>query len=182
MVAAEIAARRSGNVRLIEPRDILAASPPTTRRADNPWALPARITYAGTTQDIRLIPDKVFGLDYTEARKRSYFFVEADRGTMPIVRSNPRQTSFHQKILGYLAGSRPVNAHGQHFGIGNFRVLTITTSPERIASMIDALKRATRGTGSNQFLFVEHAALHRCPNLLELEWISGKGERVRLAL
>jgi hypothetical protein len=182
MVSAEIAARRTGNVRLIEPRDILAAAPQTTRHADNPWALPARITYAGITQDIRLIPDKVFGLDYTDARKRSYFFVEADRGTMPIIRSNPRQTSFHQKILGYLAGSRPTNSHGQHFGIGNFRVLTITTSPERIASMIDALKQATRGTGSNQFLFTDRAALQACPDTLSLEWISGKGERVRLAL
>ena len=182
MVSAEIAARRTGTVRLIEPRDILAGAPQLTRRADNPWALPARITYAGVTQDIRLIPDKVFGLDYTDARKRSYFFVEADRGTMPIIRSNPRQTSFHQKILGYLAGSRPINTHGEHFGIGNFRVLTITTSPERIASMIDALKQATRGTGSNQFLFVDRAALQRCPDALKLEWISGKGERVRLAL
>ena len=78
--------------------------------------------------------------------------------------------------------SRPVNTHGQHFGIGNFRVLTITTSPERIASMIDALKQATRGTGSNQFLFVDRAALQRCTDALKLEWISGKGERVRLAL
>jgi len=182
MVSAEIAARRSGNVMLIEPGDILAAAPKTTRCAANPWALPARITYSGITQDIRLIPDKVFGFDYTDARKRSYFFVEADRGTMPIIRSNPRQTSFHQKILGYLAGSRPVNTHGQHFGIGNFRVLTITTSSERIASMIDALKQATRGTGSNQFLFVDRAALQSCPDVLNLEWISGKGERVRLAL
>ena len=182
MVSAEMAARRTGNVRLIEPRDILAAAPQTTRRADNPWALPARITHAGITLDIRLIPDKVFGFDYIDARKRSYFFVEADRGTMPVIRSNPRQTSFQQKILGYLAGARPVNSHGQHFGIGNFRVLTITTSAERIASMIDALKQATRGTGSNQFLFTDRAALQACPDPLSLEWISGKGERVRLAL
>jgi hypothetical protein len=131
-------------------------------------------------QDIRLIPDKVFGFDFTAARRRSYFIVEADRGTMPFIRSNPRQTSFHQKILGYVAGSRPINLHGQHFGIGNFRILTITISVERIASMIAALKQATRGVGSNQFLVVERAELHRCSDALNLECTGGKGERVRL--
>lgn len=182
MVSAEIASRCAGNVRLIDPRQILTAAPEATRRADNPWALPARIIFAGITHDIRLIPDKVFGLDYTDARKRSYFFVEADRGTMPVMRSHPRQTSFHQKILGYLAGSRPANTHGQHFGIGNFRVLTITTSRERIRTMIDALKQATKGMGSNQFLFTDRTSLQSNPDLLSLEWISGKGDCVRLGL
>jgi hypothetical protein len=182
MVATEIAARSASHVRLIRPDDILAAAPQTISSACNPWALSARITYGAITQDIRLIPDKVFGLDYTNVRKRSYFFVEADRGTMPIVRSNPRQTSFHQKILGYLAGAGPGNAHGRHFGVGNFRVLTITTSSDRIASMIAALKQATRGEGSNQFLFVDRATLQGCPDVLNLEWITGRGERVRFAL
>lgn len=182
MVSAEIASRRAGNVGLIEPWRILTAAPEATRRAANPWALPARIFFAGISHDIRLIPDKVFGLDYTDARKRSYFFVEADRGTMPVMRSNPRQTSFHQKILGYLAGSRPVNLHGQHFGIGNFRVLTITTSRERIGTMIEALKQATKGSGSNQFLFTDSASLRACPDVLSLEWTSGKGDCVRLGI
>jgi hypothetical protein len=182
MVAMQLATRRSGNVLLIEPRDILALSPERTRRSKNPWALPAKIVHAGIQHDMSLIPDKVFGLDYSEARKRSYFFVEADRGTMPIVRSHPRQTSFHQKILGHLAGSRLGNLHGQHFVIGNFRVLTITTSQQRIATMLEAVKHATRGTGSNQFLFIDHASLQRCPDILQLEWVSGKGDRVRLAI
>ena len=180
MVAAQIATRRAGNVCLIEPFDILKAAPERTRRLKNPWALPARIVHAGISHDLALIPDKVFGFDYTHERKRSYFFLEADRGTMPIVRSHPRQTSFHQKILGYLAGARPVNSHGEHFGIGNFRVLTITTSQQRIATMLEALRDATRGAGSNQFLFADRDALQACPDLLQLEWTSGKGERVRL--
>lgn len=182
MVAAQIATRRAGNVSLIEPADILKAAPERTRQLKNPWALPARIVHAGISHDLALIPDKVFGLDYTLARKRSYFFLEADRGTMPIVRSHPRQTSFHQKILGYLAGARPVNSHGEHFGIGNFRVLTITTSQQRIATMLEALRNATRGAGSNQFLFATRDALQTCPDLLQLEWTSGKGARVRLGL
>ena len=181
-IAFEFSSRRAANVRLIAANDILALAPETTRNAQNPWALPARIIHGDVVHDVRVIPDKVFGLDFTEVRKRSYFFVEADRATMPVMRSHPRQTSFHQKILAYLAGAGAANAHGKRFGIGNFRVLTITTSQERIATMIEAVRHATRGSGSNQFLFTDRATLMRCPDVLKLEWISGKGERVRLGL
>lgn len=181
-VAFETACHRNADVRLIAPDDILASAPATTRNAQSPWALPARVVHDGISHEVRVIPDKVFGLDFTQARKRSYFFVEADRATMPVIRSHPRQTSFHQKILAYLAGGGSPNTHGKRFGIGNFRVLTVTTSQERIATMLEAVKLATRGTGSNQLLFTDHATLQRCPDILKLEWISGKGDRVRLAL
>lgn len=181
-VAFECSSRRAANVRLIAASDILSSAPETTRTAQNPWALPARIVHGDTIHDVRVIPDKVFGLDFTEVRKRSYFFVEADRATMPVMRSHPRQTSFHQKVLAYLAGAGAANTHGKRFGIGNFRVLTITTSQDRIATMLEAVRHATRGSGSNQFLFTDRAALLRCPDVLKLEWISGKGERVRLGM
>lgn len=118
-----------------------------------------------------MIPDKVIGLDFTQARKRSYFFVEADRVTMPVMRSHPRA---------YLAGAGSGNAHGKRLGIGNFRVLAVTTSRERMETMIAAVKLATRGHGSNQFLFTGRASLLACSDILKLDWISGKGERVRL--
>jgi Replication-relaxation len=182
MVAFEVAARQAADIRLIDAAAILASAPDATRNAQNPWALPARITHAGGTQDVRVIPDRIFGLDFTQARKRSYFFVEADRATMPIMRSHPRQTSFHQKILAYLAGAGSGNAHGKRFGIGNFRVLTVTTSQERVATMIGAVKRATTAGGSNQFLFTDRASILASPDVLSLEWLSGKGERVRLGV
>lgn len=180
MVAIETATRRAGNISLIDAAEILKGAPPSTQKARNPLALSAHVVHGGMQYDMSLIPDKVFGLDYTDARKRSYFFVEADRGTMPVTRSHPRQTSFQQKILGYLAGSRPVNSHAQHFGVGNFRVLTITTTRERIATMVAALKAVTNGTGSNQFLFVDRASLLSSPDVLSLDWTSGKNEIVRL--
>ena len=181
-VALEIACRRNAEVRIIPPDAILAGAPEATRRAPNPWAFPAKIVHGGTVHDIRVIPDKVIGLDFTQARKRSYFFVEADRATMPVMRSHPKQTSFNQKILAYLAGAGAGNAHGKRLGIGNFRVLTVTTSRERMATMIEAVKLATRGNGSNQFLFTDQASVSGCPDLLALEWISGKGEGVRLGI
>jgi hypothetical protein len=181
-VAFEIASREYSDVALIAADDILLSAPEATRKALNPWALPAKIVQDGISHDVRVIPDKIFGLDFTQARKRSYFFVEADRATMPVMRSHPRQTSFHQKILAYLAGAGAGNAHGKRFGIGNFRVLTVTTSAERMETMIAAVKLATRGQGSNQFLFTDRASVLECPDILALEWISGKGERVRLGV
>ena len=46
--------------------------------------------------------------------------------------------------------------------------------------MIDALKSLTGGAGSAQFLFTNRSTLLATHDLLSLEWISGKGERVRL--
>jgi hypothetical protein len=97
-----------------------------------------------------------------------------------MMRSHPRQTSFHQKILAYLAGAGSGNLHGKRLGIGNFRVLTVTTSRVRMETMIAAVKLATKGQGSNQFLFTDRASVLACPDILKLEWVSGKGERVRL--
>ncbi len=179
MTTLESAIRCRRDVRLIEALDILAAAPAETRRAQNPWKLPASLSHAGAMHNIGVIPDKVFGLDFTETRKRSYFFLEADRATMPVTRSHPRQTSFNQKILGYLAGGGVRNAHGAHLGIGNFRVLTVTTSPQRMKTMWLAQNEATKG-GSRQFLFVDHAKLKACPDVLAMEWMNGKGEQVRL--
>jgi hypothetical protein len=48
-----------------------------------------------------------------------------------------------------------------------------------MGTMIDAVKLATRG-GSNQFLFIDRASVLACPDILALEWTSGKGECVRL--
>jgi hypothetical protein len=59
------------------------------------------------------------------------------------------------------------------------RVLTVTSSRERLFNMVDTVRSITEGRGSNFFLFVDREAL-AASNPLEVEWISGKGETVRL--
>lgn len=54
--------------------------------------------------------------------------VEIDRGTMPIVRSDPERTNFARNMRGYLA-PHAVKQLQRQFGWKNFRVLTITTRP-----------------------------------------------------
>jgi hypothetical protein len=181
MVTAELVMRRRPDVKLLAASAILAAAPEATRSADNPLKLKARVNHAGKLLDVAVIPDAIFGLDFTLERKRKYFFLEADRATMPIVRADLSQTSYSRKLLAYLAGGGKANAFGAHFGIGNFRVLTVTTSVERATSMIEALNQLTGGTGSSQFLFVDRSTLATSANLLTLPWRTGKGEVVTLA-
>lgn len=180
LVAAERVTRLHPGVQLMDARRILGGAPEATRNADNPFKLKARTNHNGKPIDVSVIPDAAFGLDFTPERKRKYFLVEADRATMPIMRADLGQTSYYRKLIAYLAGGGKGNAFGAHLGVGNFRVLTVTTSRERTTTMLDALKELTRGVGSSQFLFVDKLTLSESVDLLSLEWVSGKGEPVTL--
>ena len=129
----------------------------------NPFKFSVRVNVNGFAGELSVIPDRVFGLDFTRERKRTYFFLEADRATMPILRSNLAQTSMYRKFLAYAAGGGASNLFGKQLGIGSFRLLTVTTSPERTANMLDAVVQATRG--SRQFLFSDRLQLVSAPNL-----------------
>jgi Replication-relaxation len=180
MIAFEVAVRARPDVVLMEPGDVLANAPEATQRADNPWKWQATVSHDGGSVSVTHVPDKVFGLDFTAERKRVYFLLEADRATMPIARTNLRQTSIKSKLAAYYHGYR-ADEHRGRFGIGNFRVLTVTTSPQRLASMVEASMQVTGGAGSNLFLFADIACLIDTPDVLTFEWISGKGDKVSLA-
>ncbi len=98
-------------------------------------------------------PDAIFALEYTDEKgavQRPYFFLEADRGTMPVVRKNLIQTSFFRKLLAYEA-TWTNKIHQRHLNIPRFRVLTVTTIPDRVQTLLDACSQLKRGHGL--FLF-----------------------------
>lgn len=179
MIGFELAVRARDDVALMEPHALLARAPEATQRASNPWKWQVNVASGGQTQTIAQVPDKMFGLDLTGARKRIYFVLEADRATMPVLRSNLKQTSVQRKLLGYFHAYR-TGVHKDRYGIANFRVLTVTTSPQRMATMLQAVKDLTGGSGSNLFLFADAAVLSAADDVLTFEWTSGKGEPVRL--
>ena len=175
MVGLACHVRQRPGIALIEPQQIAATA---LDRRRTPFSFTAQPQ--GISIDLTVVPDCVFGLDVDGQRSAKYFFLEADRATMPVVRSNLNQTSMMRKFLAYIAGGGSQNAFGKQLGITNFRVLVVTTSAQRMMTMIEALKSATRGAGSRQFLFADLEAVRRAENLLDLEWLTGKGERVRL--
>ena len=129
--------------------------------------------------EIGLVPDFVFGLLLPDGSRRC-FMVEIDRGTMPVVRSDIRQSSFERKMRAYLT-AHAGKLHERHFGWKSFRVLTVTTDRHRTQSMMEALRqlRVPHSAGASLFYFATRAEL--CgSDPLSYAWSDGNGRDARL--
>ena len=87
------------------------------------------------------------------------------------------QTSFLRKLLAYQETWRQ-GLHKRHLGIPNFRVLTATTSRERVEHLVAAC-RSLPGGGSRLFLFTDQERLAG-GDILGQGWVNGRGEQLRL--
>ena len=161
MVALELACRQQG-VRLLHEDQLgLAVKPPLQ------WRVKIR-----DGAKLGVIPDRVLALEYPDQDgqvQRVYYFLEADRGTMPVVRQKLSQTSFYRKLLAYEA-TWTNKVHQRHLGIPRFRVLTVTTSTARVKSLLAACAKLKRGHGL--FLFADRSVLEK--HLLSAVWQCGK--------
>jgi len=169
MVALEIACRRRDHVRLITQDELWPAG--DKRHGSEPFRWEVRLN---SQIKIGVIPDQVFGLEFTgpgSRPKRALFFLEADRGTMPVRRAGLSRTSFHRKLLAYQA-TWTQGIHRTRFGFDRFRVLTVTGSPTRLKTMIDACRTLERGQGL--FLFADSKALQTTDDFLAMAWSSGR--------
>src|ERR1035441_1541751 len=130
MVAIELACRASG-IQLLTGDQLPLPAKLGQNRQPFRW----RVNISGERK-LGIIPDRVFALDYADhvgEQKRAFFFLEADRGTMPVTRKNLSQTSFFRKLLAYEA-TWSQEIHRSRFGFNRFRVLTVTTSAARVNS------------------------------------------------
>ena len=178
MTKLEVACRAREDVDLLEAKAIIGNAPTKTRMAREPLRWLARLSDGGEFKTASVIPDELFGLAFSDGTA-SYFMLEIDRGTMPVVRKGTNRTSFARKLKTYYEGWKQ-KRHEEQLGIRQFRVLTVTTSPVRVQTMVAAVQELTGGAGSNVFLFAAVGEFDgKSP--LDIEWVSGKGERVRLA-
>ncbi|KGJ65550.1 hypothetical protein BJA5080_08300 [Bradyrhizobium diazoefficiens SEMIA 5080] len=127
-----------------------------------------------------MVPDLVFGLMFPDGSRRC-FMVEIDRGTMPISRSDFRQTSFERKMQAYLTAYGQ-GQHTQQFGWKTFRVLVVTTDKKRARSMIETLHQLNvpESPGSSLFFFTLADELLRNDPLTHT-WQDGRGRAIRLS-
>jgi hypothetical protein len=163
MVAIEHACRKHGGVRLLS-LDELGLP---TKRGRFQWRIRLR-----SGQRLGVIPDRVFALEFVDKNgrnRRIYYFLEADRGTMPVVRGNLLQTSFQRKLIAYHA-TWSQGIHRRQLGIDRFRVLTVTTIPKRVHSIVEACARFEGGHGL--FLFADKLILSG--DILSDTWQTGK--------
>jgi len=144
MVSFEIACRRSGRIRLLTDEDLPLPEPARSRNEPLQW----NVKINGQTR-LGLIPDRVFSLEFLDqpaARRRAFYFLEADRGTMLITRRSLKQTSFHRKLVAYEATWKQ-KLHQSRFGCPRFRVLTVTTSAARAKDLAFVASQLEKGHG-----------------------------------
>jgi plasmid stabilization system protein ParE len=176
MTALELSCRARSDLDLIREHEIIANAPEETRVAREPlrWVVrPER----GRNEIWSVVPDGLFALSFVDGTA-SYFLLEIDRGTIPIVRNSLDHRSIARKLATYYEGWR-VGRHVQQFGVKQMRVLLVTESPERVRNMLAAVEQITGGKGSNFFLFTDKGSL-AAGNPLEIEWTSGKRNGVKL--
>ena len=175
MVAIELACRQTG-VRLITEEELLLSNAAGPKDQSFKWYV--NIT---SRQRLGVIPDRVFALEFTGKSgnpERAYFFLEADRGTMPVIRHSLTQTSFYRKLLAYEA-TWSQSIHQKRFGFHRFRVLTVTTSAKRVESLVNACSQLKRGQGL--FLFADRSVLEKPTEILSAIWQTGRpGQTGRL--
>lgn len=156
MVALELACRKSG-IRLLAEKELLGGG--TAR-----W----KVNVQG--RRLGVVPDRAFGLEFSDG-SRAYYFLEADRGTMPVVRKNLLQTSIYRKLLAYEA-TWAQSVHRTEFGFHRFRVLTVTASTARMDAMVEACSLLEKGHGL--FLFADASIFDVSADILSRNWPSGR--------
>jgi hypothetical protein len=175
MVAIELACRRTG-IRLLTARELTVADKITGERRPFRWQVKI-----SNRVKLGVIPDYVFALDFKDqsgANNLAFFFLEADRATMPVIRKNLSQTSFYRKLRAYEA-TWSQTIHQTQFGFHRFRVLTVTTSAERVKSLVEACSKLERGQGL--FLFADQTVLEKSDDMFAPVWQTSKeGQTVSL--
>lgn len=165
LASIELSTRERPSLRFISWPEILTKAPDETRRGALPFQFPA------TAASPAVIPDALFGIEYSLGAAKTYrfFALEADRGSMPIVRSDSAQTSFIAKVTAY----RSIIAqkiHKTRLGVPTLLVLTVTTSESRASEM---LKRLGAELGASPvFLFksVAESDVAKSPSGLFEPW------------
>lgn len=175
MVSLEVACRQNGRVRLLIGEDI--PLPAETRNQSEPFQW--RVTLASRTK-LGVMPDRVFAMEFLDQpkdRNRVLCFLEADRATMPVARRTLTRSSFERKLLAYEA-TWTQGLHQSRFGFQRFRVVTVTSSPQRVNSLVETCQRLGRGQGL--FLFTDLHSFQASPDVLAGEWRSGHGGNATL--
>lgn len=163
MVAVELACRRTGRVRLLAGDEVPLPEAARKMRDAFRWKVAL-----GTGESLGVVPDRVFCLELvgeSPTPTRAFFFLEADRGTMPVLRETLSNSSVLRKLIAYEA-TWTQNLHRTRFGFNRFRVLTITSSQERVGTMVEATRQLQRGKGL--FLLTDIESFLAARNPLEL--------------
>ncbi len=173
LVKTETACRNNG-LQLIGKREALAElTDDSTGFGKLGWSV--SVPSEGLQVQAGVIPDSLFGIRSKDEAGVVYFFLEVDRGTMPVIRKNLRQTSLYRKLLAYYETWRQ-GLHTSLFGLKRFRVLIFAASKERVNHLKHMNKLLNEGKGSRIFLFADSAGLPFWEDILTLPLVNGRDD------
>lgn len=119
------------------------------RRRHLRWRI--KFVLDGESAQYGLMPDAGFSLQSPDGPE-SFFLLESDRGTMPVSRRDPYQSSFRKKVFAYKA-TRQIGVLWRRYQIPGFRVLVVTDSAKRLASIRRATAACFQRGDTTMFLF-----------------------------
>lgn len=146
------------------------------RRHHLRWRI--KLVLDGETAQCGLMPDAGFSLQSPDGPE-SFFLLEADRGTMPVCRRDPIQSSFRKKVLAYKS-TRQMGILWKRYQIPGFRVLVVAGTERRLRSIISSVSSCFRRGESSMFLFATSSELLASPNPFEHPWITCSGKKSAL--
>ena len=188
MTALRLACWKKNGVEFIEPDRLIKnrQKPPSIKTHTLSWRVNIKKGDYGQKRNssFNMIPDNVFGLRIknNNSYREQYFFLEADRSTMPVRRTNFYRSSFFKKMVGYIASYKN-ELFSEYFGFKKVRVLTVTKSDKRIKNMVKVNKDLhDLQNGYNLFLFAKDETINiQMPErILKRIWINGQGRKVSL--
>ena len=142
MAALELDCRNRSDVQLLYPHELPMPTGRETRREPFRWTvdLPGK-------RRVGVVPDKVFALESAHPDGRvelTHYFLEADRGTMPIERRDLRQSCIARKLKAYQAtGASPFQR--TRLGAERFIALTIASQKARAEHIEQAVSKLESG-------------------------------------
>ncbi len=162
---------------LLDHEELLPYLPAETRAARNPFLWNAQVRVSGKLERIGLVPDRLMSL-YLSDDTRINFAIEADTGQMPVRRRTFKGTSIARKVAAYAAGYR-AGEHTKRYGFQRLRVLFVTATRSRVATMIEATRDVTEGSMPGMFLFTDRNTLIRQGALAPI-WQDIRGNTIAL--
>ncbi|MGE4053286.1 MAG: replication-relaxation family protein [Vicinamibacterales bacterium] len=185
-VALERAVRTRSDIALIKRHELVARFPEATRALRQPLKVDAAVRLAISsprTEILANVPDDIFALSIPDSGRTAHFPVEIDTGSMKVTPRrgiSPNETSVLRKLAVFWHAWRQ-ERFATLWGIPQQRILFVTTSQKRIATMLEAVRHplVCDGRGSDMFVFGTFADIAASGPLAAV-WTTGKGEPVSL--
>lgn len=157
-------ASRTHGLRFVTEQEILESISDGTGNNRLQWQV--TIKDGKTGERVGVIPDAAFALEHqTATAPRCFFyFLEVDRGTMPLHRKSLRLSSIYRKALAYAQTRRKRILKDRH-GIPGFQVLFVSAQEDRLKQIGRVCRETSNTSDACTFLFASRQEL-RTPDAL----------------